>query len=42
MSSPYQTERSRDRVKVKTSMRQEVVIGGFTEPKGTREKFGAL
>ncbi|HSX13450.1 MAG TPA: DNA ligase D [Chlamydiales bacterium] len=42
MNSPYQSKRSRDWIKVKTSLRQEVVIGGFTEPKGEREKFGAL
>lgn len=41
-TSTYQSRRSRDWVKIKTHMRQEVVIGGFTEPRGSREKFGAL
>ncbi|MGB7978485.1 MAG: non-homologous end-joining DNA ligase [Chlamydiales bacterium] len=40
--SPYQSRRSHDWLKIKTKQRQEVVIGGFTEPKGTRKKFGAL
>lgn len=40
--STYQSKRSRDWVKIKTHLRQEVVIAGFTEPKGSREKFGAL
>ncbi len=40
--SPYRSCRSRDWQKIKTKMRQEVVIGGFTEPKGSRKKFGAL
>ncbi len=42
MNSTYQSKRSRDWVKVKTSLRQEVVIGGFTEPQGSRIKFGSL
>lgn len=29
-------------VKVKTEQRQEVVIGGFTEPRGTRKYLGSL
>ncbi len=40
--STYQPHRSRDWLKIKTKKRQEVVIGGFTEPKGSRKKFGAL
>lgn len=40
--STYQSKRSRDWVKIKTSLRQEVVIGGFTAPRGSRKKFGAL
>jgi bifunctional non-homologous end joining protein LigD len=40
--SPYQFARTRDWLKIKVKNRQEVVIGGFSEPKGTREKFGAL
>lgn len=42
ISSVYQSKRSADWVKIKTSLRQEVVICGFTEPKGSRKKFGAL
>lgn len=42
MSSPYESRRSRNWVKIKTGRRQEVVIGGFTEPRGSRQKFGAL
>lgn len=34
--------RSHDWLKIKTHMEQEVVIGGFTEPKGSRQYFGAL
>jgi bifunctional non-homologous end joining protein LigD len=34
--------RSGSWLKVKTVMEQEFVIGGFTEPKGSREHFGAL
>jgi bifunctional non-homologous end joining protein LigD len=40
--STYQSCRSSDWLKIKTKMRQEVVIGGFTEPKGSRKKLGAL
>lgn len=42
LTSTYQSGRSQEWVKVKTSMRQEVVIGGFTEPTGSRKNFGAL
>jgi len=42
IDSTYQSRRSRDWVKIKTEERQEVVICGFTEPKGSRKKFGAL
>lgn len=41
-SSPYQSRRSSDWVKIKNGQRQEVVIGGFTAPRGSRQKFGAL
>ncbi len=34
--------RSRDWVKVKCAQRQEMVIGGFTDPQGSRSSFGAL
>lgn len=40
--SPYQFRRSSDWLKIKTKKRQEVVIGGYTEPKGSRQFFGAL
>lgn len=41
--SPYHAGvRSDDWLKIKNGNRQEVVIGGFTEPKGTRNHFGAL
>lgn len=34
--------RSREWLKIKAELRQEVVICGFTEPKGSRKNFGAL
>ncbi len=34
--------RTREWVKVKCGRRQEMVIGGFTDPQGAREGFGAL
>ena len=34
--------RTRDWVKVKCARRQEMVIGGFTDPQGSRNGFGAL
>lgn len=40
--SPYQSARSRSWLKIKTHQRQEVIICGYTAPKGSREKFGAL
>jgi bifunctional non-homologous end joining protein LigD len=40
--SVYQFRRTRDWLKIKYKRRQEVVIGGFTEPKGSRKLFGAL
>lgn len=40
--SPYLMRRSREWLKVKCKMRQEVVIGGFTQPRGSRKKFGSL
>lgn len=41
--SPYSTgKRGADWLKIKTHLRQEVVIGGFTEPRGTRQHLGAL
>ena len=40
--SPYRSQRSPDWVKLKLRLRQEFVIGGFTEPKGARQGIGAL
>lgn len=41
-NSTYQERRSRDWVKIKTGYEQEFVVGGWTEPKGSRKGFGAL
>ena len=40
--SLYHQYRSRDWLKVKCLKQQELVIGGFTKPEGTRVGFGAL
>ena len=40
--SPYVATRSRDWLKFKCEHGQELVIGGFTEPRGSRVEFGAL
>ncbi len=40
--SPYSERRSRDWLKLKCAKGQELVIGGFTAPKGARTDFGAL
>ena len=40
--SPYTTARSRDWLKFKCDQAQELVIGGYTAPKGSREELGAL
>jgi DNA ligase D-like protein (predicted ligase) len=40
--SPYAGKRSRDWLKLKCHAEQELVIGGFTAPKGSRTDFGAL
>ena len=40
--SEYVERRSRCWLKIKTHHEQEVVIAGWTEPRGSREKFGAL
>jgi bifunctional non-homologous end joining protein LigD len=37
--SKYVQKRSSDWLKIKTVMRQEVVIGGYTQPRGTRVFF---
>src|SRR5262249_8483195 len=41
-SSKYVQKRSSDWLKIKTIMRAEVVIGGYTQPRGTRSYFGSL
>lgn len=41
-ASTYVQKRSTDWLKVKTVMRQEVVIGGYTQPRGARSHFGSL
>jgi bifunctional non-homologous end joining protein LigD len=41
-SSAYQEKRSADWLKIKITQRQECVIGGYTDPEGSREYFGAL
>ncbi len=40
--SAYEHKRSRRWLKLKCVNRQELVIGGFTDPKGSRTGFGAL
>jgi bifunctional non-homologous end joining protein LigD len=42
VDSPYRGGRSRDWLKLKCHAEQELVIGGFTAPKGSRTEFGAL
>ncbi len=41
-SSKYVQKRSSDWLKVKTVQRSEVVIGGYTQPRGARSHFGSL
>jgi bifunctional non-homologous end joining protein LigD len=41
-ASSYQERRSRDWLKIKIKRRLECVIGGYTEPEGSRAHFGAL
>jgi len=40
--SPYVTTRSKDWLKFKCEHGQELVVGGFTDPRGSRVEFGAL
>jgi len=40
--APYRPGRSKDWLKFKCQEGQEFVIGGYTDPKGTRTGFGAL
>jgi bifunctional non-homologous end joining protein LigD len=38
----YEEKRSREWLKIKITQRQECVIGGYTDPEGSREYLGAL
>ena len=40
--SAYEEKRSSNWLKIKITQRQECVIGGYTDPEGSREYFGAL
>jgi len=40
--SCYEQKRSRDWLKIKIVKRQECVIGGYTDPRGSRENFGSI
>ena len=42
VDSTYQTRRGKNWVKLKCLQRQELVVGGYTRPEGSREHFGAL
>ena len=42
LGTPYVSTRSRDWLKLKCSRAQELVIGGFTAPRGSRTELGAL
>ena len=42
LSAPYVSRRTDDWIKIKCTRRQEFVIVGYTEPKGSRKGFGAL
>ncbi len=42
LGSPYVSRRSSDWIKLKCKHRQEFVVVGYTEPKGSRSAFGAL
>ena len=42
VDSAYVSRRSSDWIKLKTQLRQEFVIGGYTAPKGSRTGLGAL
>lgn len=41
-ASPYAGGRSRNWIKIKCQLRGDFVIGGYTDPQGTRPYFGAL
>lgn len=40
--SPYHEQRSREWLKIKITHRIECVIGGYTEPEGSRAHFGSI
>ncbi len=40
--SCYLEKRTREWLKMKITQRQECVIGGYTDPRGTREHFGSI
>ena len=40
--APYSSRRNRDWIKLKCGLRQEFVIGGYTDPQGSRTGFGSL
>jgi bifunctional non-homologous end joining protein LigD len=42
LDSIYQQRRSADWLKIKTTIEQEVVVGGYTQPRNSRSYFGAL
>ena len=42
LGSPYVSRRSGDWIKLKCKHRQEFVVIGYTDPKGSRSAFGAL
>lgn len=42
VDSRYVSARSTDWLKIKCLRRQELVIGGYTAPQGSRERLGAL
>jgi len=41
-NSCYEEKRSREWLKIKITQRQECVIGGYTDPEGSRKYFGSL
>lgn len=41
-TSCYVEKRTREWLKLKITQRQECVIGGYTDPKGSREHFGSI
>lgn len=42
LTSHYNQRRTKDWLKIKCTRRQEFVVGGYTDPKSSREYFGAL